>query len=61
MERILISPVSQTRVSNKAVPSCTHSRLVDEVLNVKGLKTGQLLCMECMTQFPDPMYPTHQK
>jgi hypothetical protein len=61
MEPTLTTPVRQVRFPTKAISSCTHSRLVDEVLNAKGLKTGQLLCMECMTQFPDPTYHTHQK
>jgi hypothetical protein len=61
MEPTLTTPIQQTRVPTKTAPSCTHSRLVDEVRNTKGLKTGQLLCMECMTQFPDPTYLTHQK
>lgn len=34
---------------------CTHSRLIDVVLSPQGTHTGQLLCMECKSMFPDPM------
>ena len=33
---------------------CTHSRLVDYVLTTSGIKTGQLVCIECTAVFPDP-------
>ena len=35
---------------------CTHSRLVDYVLTTKGIKTGQLVCIECTAVFPDPAF-----
>ena len=35
---------------------CTHSRLVDYVLTTKGIKTGQLVCIECTAVFPDPTF-----
>ena len=41
--------------SKKATP-CTHSRMVDDVLTTKGVKTGQLVCLECRAVFPDPIY-----
>lgn len=34
---------------------CTHSHLIDVVLTPQGTHTGQLLCMECKSMFPDPM------
>jgi hypothetical protein len=43
-----------TRLHTEAKTSCTHSRLVDYVLTPKGIKTGQLICLECMAVFPDP-------
>jgi hypothetical protein len=33
---------------------CTHSRLVDYVLTTTGIKTGQLVCVECTAVFLDP-------
>jgi hypothetical protein len=36
--------------------ACVHGRLVDEVLDTKGAKTGQLICLECLTVFPDPLW-----
>jgi len=35
---------------------CTHSRMLDDVLTTKGVKTGQLVCLECRAVFPDPTY-----
>jgi len=61
MQQTLLTPAQQTRVPTKVVRFCTHSRLVDEVRNAKGLKTGELICMECMAKFPDPTYQTPQK
>lgn len=34
--------------------SCSHSRIVDDVLNAQGIKTGQLICLECRAVLPDP-------
>ena len=34
---------------------CTHSRLIDVVRSPQGALTGQLLCMECKSMFPDPL------
>lgn len=52
-------PTSVTTTKNvnvrvKLVRSCTHSRVVDEVRDAAGMKTGQLVCLECHTEFPDP-------
>ena len=33
---------------------CTHSRIVDEVRSLDGMKTGWLVCLECLSKFPDP-------
>lgn len=43
------------KVLTKTVQPCTHSRIVDEVLNADGAKTGQLICIECLAKFPDPL------
>jgi len=34
---------------------CTHSRIIDDVLTPKGLKTGQVRCIECGAVFDDPV------
>jgi hypothetical protein len=52
------SPASASTVTanirgNLARP-CAHGRLVDEVRNADGIKTGQLVCLECRAEFPDP-------
>lgn len=39
---------------------CDHRRLVEAVLDSRGTATGQLLCMECKTLFPDPLHQQHQ-
>lgn len=46
---------------NAPKTSCTHSRLVDDVLSTKGAKTGHLICLECKAVFPDPhsQKPSH--
>jgi hypothetical protein len=44
------------QVKRKKVAPCTHSRMVDDVLTTKGVKTGQLVCIECKAVFADPTY-----
>ena len=34
---------------------CTHARVVDYLEDLKGKKTGPLVCHECGTIFPDPL------
>ena len=53
MKPTLATPKQVKR--KKAVP-CTHSRMVDDVLTTKGVKTGKLVCIECTAVFPDPTY-----
>ena len=38
-----------------------HSRIVDEVRNDEGMKTGELICMECLAKFPDPACPPNRR
>ena len=38
--------------------TCSHSRVVDDVLSAKGTKTGKLICLECQAVFPDPASPS---
>lgn len=58
---IRISTAPGEDISLHVKSSCTHSRLVDDVLNKKGNKTGQLVCLECKATFPDPEFqkPVH--
>jgi len=43
-----------TKVRTKVANPCTHRRMVDEVRAANGVKTGQLVCLECLAEFPDP-------
>lgn len=56
-----IATGSDEGVSHHAKNPCSHSRLIDDVLNKKGKKTGRLLCLECKATFPDPtcLKPVH--
>jgi len=61
MESTLTTLVAGTRIRTEPICSCTHSRLVDEVRTAKGVKTGELICMECLAKFPDPTYRANRK
>lgn len=45
-----------TQLSREAtsVAACTHSRLIDNVLNRAGKWTGKVVCRECGARFDDP-------
>ncbi|HXV67389.1 MAG TPA: hypothetical protein VD738_00575 [Nitrospira sp.] len=45
-------------VRAQLVRPCTHGRVVDEVRDASGIKTGRLICLECHAEFPDPDYET---
>jgi hypothetical protein len=49
-----VTTTENVNVRVKLARSCTHSRVVDEVRDAGGIKTGQLICLECHTEFPDP-------
>lgn len=49
-------PSSHSSVPVQPDRYCTHSRIVDEVRRADGMKTGQLVCLECFAEFPDPDY-----
>jgi hypothetical protein len=51
-----VTPAATTKVRAKTAKPCIHMRLVDEVRTANGTKTGQLICLECLTEFPDPAY-----
>ena len=55
MQPNLANPGQAKRVHSETAMSCTHSRMVDEVRSPDGAKTGHLICIECLAQFPDPM------
>jgi len=61
MEPTLTTPVARARTGTETLSSCTHGRMVDEVRTPKGIKTGELICMECLAKFPDPMFRADQK
>lgn len=56
MQPTLTNPPRERRVQTKTVSQCAHRRIVDEVRNAEGVKTGRLVCIECMAEFPDPLY-----
>ena len=33
---------------------CLHGRLIDDILNNDGKRTGQVRCLECGAVFEDP-------
>ena len=50
-----VTPPSVSSVGSVQPPRrCMHSRIVDEVRNADGMKTGRLVCLECFAEFPDP-------
>lgn len=58
-EAAMIRVMRETATKNTSLHTtektpCTHSRLVDYVLTTTGIKTGQLVCIECTAVFPDP-------
>ena len=57
MIRVMTATATKsTRPRTAKKTSCTHSRLVDYVLTTTGIKTGQLVCVECAAVFPDPTF-----
>jgi hypothetical protein len=50
------APTQKNTARTTTVTPCTHGRLVDEVRTMNGGKTGQLICIECLAVFPDPLY-----
>lgn len=51
-----VTPAPTAEVRTKTAKPCTHMRLIDEVRTGNGAKTGQLICLECLAEFPDPTY-----
>lgn len=56
IQTILSAPTTQkTAVRPTTISPCRHGRMVDEVRTINGDSTGQLICMECLAVFPDPL------
>jgi hypothetical protein len=51
------TPIVQA--TNKVTPAatCTHERLIDDVLTRGGKRTGKVRCRECGAVFSDPYRP----
>ncbi len=54
MHPFVHAPNEAFRVQDQLVRACTHSRVVDEIRDAQGDKTGRLVCLECHAEFPDP-------
>jgi hypothetical protein len=50
------------QASSKVTPAatCTHERLVDDVLTRGGKRTGKVRCRECGARFDDPNTDSNQ-
>ena len=44
----------QVRRTSVRVKTRTHSRLIDDVLNEAGNRTGKVFCLECLAVIDDP-------
>ncbi|TKS59472.1 MAG: hypothetical protein EWM72_02040 [Nitrospira sp.] len=54
-----VSMETQTvRDTSKVMPAntCSHQRLIDEVLTRDGERTGKVRCLECGAVFADPYW-----
>ena len=34
---------------------CMHGRIIDDLVTAEGKKTGEVICIECLAIFPDPI------
>lgn len=48
------SVTAQQVSSRTLVKTCSHSRLIDNVLTKDGKRTGKVHCVECGAKFNDP-------
>lgn len=39
----------------KGSKACTHSRMIDDVYDQDGTRTGKMQCLECMAILDDPL------
>ncbi len=42
------------KVASSPARTCTHQRLIDDVLTRGGRRTGKVRCVECGAVFEDP-------
>ena len=61
MKAIPLTRPKSASLHTASKTACTHSRMVEDVVTAKGTKTGQLICKECQSIFPDPAFqkPAH--
>lgn len=50
MEAQTVQPTSQIRPAG----TCSHSRVLDDVLTRNGKRTGKVRCLECGSTIDDP-------
>jgi len=53
-EECMDSATAQEGSSMTIVNTCSHSRLIDNVLTRHGKWTGKVVCRECGAKFDDP-------
>jgi hypothetical protein len=54
METQLIQETGRNSSKDTSNASCTHQRLIDDILTRGGKRTGKVRCLECGTIFDDP-------
>ncbi len=50
------SMTAQQGSSMTLVNTCSHNRLIDNVLTKDGKRTGKVYCVECGAKFNDPYH-----
>jgi len=55
-EESMDSMTAQQGSSMTLVNTCSHSRLIDNVLTKDGKRTGKVYCVECGAKFTDPYH-----
>jgi len=54
LEGHMESLTTQERSQGAIMKTCSHSRLIDNVLTREGKWTGKVRCQECGAKFDDP-------
>lgn len=54
LEESMKRMTSQSPANAEALKTCTHSRLIDNVVTKAGKWTGKVKCRECGARFDDP-------
>ena len=47
--------VSSEKKTAKESQACTHSRMIDDVYDQDGVRTGEMRCLECMAILDTPL------